>query len=253
MRPARLAVAAVVVVMSARDAAAQPDSLPKRALVRRGGIQFQLGGAGLGLSGLSRSLATNGLPAPAGSVFETGTSGYLQFGRVVVAGSGFRSLTRTASNGVDQTSLRSTSGLIDIGFAVVDRPSTVVFPYLGGGRGGLVARIRGSSIGSVDDLLAAPRRGVELSSRSWLVNAGVGFDQVVWGSRSGRPITVGVRAGQLWRAGGVQFRADGDRIDGGPEASAAGPYLRLTLGLGLARRRDALASAVGSAVMGILR
>ena len=143
--------------------------------------------------------------------------------------------------------------MIDLGVAIVDRPSTVLFPYLGGGRGGLVAKIRGTSIGSVDEILAAPHRGVELSSRSWLLNAGVGFDQVVWSARSGRPITVGIRAGQLWRVGSVQFRADGDRIDGGPKASSAGPYVRLTFGLGLARRRDALASAAGSAVMGILR
>ena len=55
-----MAVLAGVVMVAARGAAAQPDSLPERAFVRRGGIQFQLGGAGLGLSGLSRSLATNG-------------------------------------------------------------------------------------------------------------------------------------------------------------------------------------------------
>jgi hypothetical protein len=196
---------------------------------------FGVGGNALDTDDLSDRVEARGYGAlePGGIGFATAR--YQFRGRFVGGIEGHMTQRDEANNGAFEAKLSGRYATINVGYLALDRPTIKLYPLVGGGYGDLTLRLyEDAADPDFDGTLDNPRRGSSLSSRGWLLNAGLGGDFIVPIRRSEdhtRGLAFGLRAGYLFDLSSGDWEQFSDEnVGGGPEASLAGPYLRLLIG-----------------------
>ena len=171
-----------------------------------------------------------------------GASGYLAFGRALL-GADFARTTfgeEGLSNG-RTTDLNSTLYLATAAYALVSMGHLNLFPTLGVGAGHFDVTLRekngGAAAVSGEQTFAAhaqnPGSETTLSGRHLLYSLGGGADYLITrGAAEHAGVVFGVRAGMLFAPNRTTWSAGGSRVIAGPDASAGGPFIRVTVGVG---------------------
>jgi hypothetical protein len=199
---------------------------------------FLVGAQGMDIGNLNTRLRTNGYQTYPGTFLSLGGSGYGIRGRFLFGAEGVGVIggNKSATIGTDlfKTSLNGGYGLFKIGYIVFRQGGLIVYPALGIGGGGLNLGINRQETVSFDSVLQDPRRSTNLGTGFFLIDLGVGADNLIilrhMGNREGG-FAFGLRAGYLF----APFRAGwGDALNG-PDVGIQGAYIRLALGGGGSR------------------
>jgi len=143
----------------------------------------------------------------------------------------------TRKRGNKQSSLGGINGLIHYGFNVLPQGPITLFPYVGGGFGKLWLGLTKTST-PLDSLLAQPVTDIKLEQKTFILDAGIGFDVTITRKRTPdkNPITIGIRTGYSYDPTDNRDWYENDTaIKGGPKLSLSGPYARLILGKSIKR------------------
>lgn len=195
------------------------------------------GASGIATGELDDWLAERGYPTFGGTAVAVGLGGYRILPNGVMLGGEFNGLIvgEKAHEG-RQVGLGGGSVTLGVGYAVELSPRARVYPRLGVGVGGMGLWIDRQDTVDFEDVLqgetsVADRPDV-LSRDGVVVDLGAGAEFLPRGRRG--PL-IGVRAGYLAASFGREWDAYEHTVAGGPQASIAGPYLRMTLGWGWRR------------------
>ncbi len=133
-------------------------------------------------------------------------------------------------------------GTLGVGYAFDLSPRARIYPRLGLGVGGFgLSFDNGADSIDFDDVLADPDGQSELNPprRPALNHMGViadlGIGAELTSDRNGRAAMIGVRVGYLAASKSTNWWLNEHEVSGGPEASIAGAYVRVTVGV--VRRR----------------
>lgn len=251
---ASLAALCIALAGPARTAIAQdpPDSVIVARVSPRwttGAVNFHLGTAHLGLDELNGALAANGRPDFSADVATLGVSAHARFGRFMIGGTGESALPQRASSPGWRNTISFGSATVDAGIALIDRPRLLVQSQLSLGVRITSLRIDRDGDFSYEDGISDPARGVEMSSLTALGGIGV-VAELRLATRGMGAFSIGMRAGVERPLGGPATLAGENSVTGSPRESA-GPYLRLSLGKPIARRREIM-SALSTAMLALL-
>ena len=214
-----------------------------------GGAYLRIGSTQLGLGALNDVLTRNGRPSFAEGATMIGFSAHARFGRLLLGATGETSISpRRVENGW-LTQLSAGIATLDAGVAVYERTSMTVAATgsLGMRRTGLRFESRGDF--SYDDGVSNPARGVMLSSRSGVTQAGLLVEQRLRAPRIGA-LALSAQVGISAPFGGASTFAGESRVMGSP-APESGTYVRIAIGKPLRKRSEAL-NAVGAALLSMV-
>lgn len=220
-----LAVAALGVV---------PDRAPaqERRGPRAGAGFFAIGGSVLEVSDLNDRLAAGGYPTFGRTVLGIGGGGYAEHpGGFLLGGEGYGLIAGEEAHQGRSVSLGGGYGLFNVGFMTEPDPHVRAYPMVGIGAGGFSLGIGSRPTAeSFDDVLEDPDRSASLARGGFLFSLGGGLEYRT--APAGRGFVFGLRAGYLFAPSFGSWRLDGNPVGEGPDASIAGPYLRVTIGGG---------------------
>ncbi len=195
---------------------------------------FAVGSQSIDIKGLNTRLKVFGYPAFEENYITAGGGGHAVIGNLIIGGEG-TALIQTGDQvmGNFRTSFSGGYGAFTLGYIIYSTDAMTLYPQLGLGGGGMNLTIAERSSPSFDEVLSNPRRGVELSSMSFLVDLGVGARYLFsFRERSRGGLTIGVRGGYVHSLNDKRWRLDEVAIPGGPSGAFSGFYLRLTIGGG---------------------
>ncbi len=151
---------------------------------------------------------------------------------------GLTSRETTTATGSHRASLAGGYGFVNVGYMAYSMDGLDIYPMLGLGGGGLHLEILARRTLSFQQVMDTPEQGVTLNTGGFLLNPALGIDYMLSLSSDEKReggVIFGLRLGYVlaplkgaWEMGGLD-------ISGGPQASAAGPYVRLMVGLGSRR------------------
>ena len=233
--PQRLFPAAFALMLAALlvPSAAAQDLPSRSAFVTYAG----LGANFVRLGDLSRRLERADYGAYSNSQFWYGTSGRTFLGPFMLGSEANWLRKEDSDNARFSTSLRGRYSAFHLGYVVRETDRLRAYPLVGLGHGSYTLRFyeRGSDP-SFGDVLANPARGAELKSQGWLLDLGGGADYLLplretEDRQSG--LVLGLRAGYLFAPLDSDWALfDEGAPSGTPDLKLAGPYFRLTVGLG---------------------
>ncbi len=233
-------------------AAALGLGIPRGTEAQRGfllgpGAEF----AGVGVSRLATGaldarLAAGGYPAFGRAAFAVSLGGYRTLPGGWTLGAEWHGVIQGRESRAGRTvGFGGGYGTLGLGYAVEVSPRARVYPRIGLGVAGLGLGIaRPERALGFDEVLATPDRPSEpaggAARETSLTHTGLAVDvgagaELLLGSRRGRRPLVGVRLGYLAMPSRTNWRLDDRPVSGGPAATLAGPYVRVTVGTG--RRR----------------
>jgi opacity protein-like surface antigen len=199
-----------------------------------------IGGIGLDLDGINRSLGAQGFGEIGGEMFSMGGGGHVLLGRWVLGAEGFGLFPREADTPGGDWRARFTGGggLVNVGYSVVRTGGTSIYPLLGMGVGALTLQLTEQSSPTFDDVLNNPGRGSTLNRVVMLVQPAIGLDHFVplrevEGMIAG--MVVGVRAGYTFTPVTSRWYLDTMRLAGSPDQGMDGAFVRVMIGGGSRR------------------
>lgn len=206
-----------------------------------GGAYLRFGTTRLGVGALNDVLTRNGRPAFAEAASMAGFSAHARFGRLMLGATGETSLPHRRVAGGWFSQLSAGLATFDAGVAVYQSHGTLVAPMasIGVRRTGLRLEQQGEF--TYDDGVAHPARGVTLSSRSGVTQAGLLLEQRFRAPRVGQ-LAVSAQVGVSAPFGGASTFAGENRVGQSPTLQSGG-YARIAIGKPIARRGEALNSA----------
>jgi hypothetical protein len=213
---------------------------------------FGFGIQSLDVRDFNAALAANGLPQIEDRIWSTGFSTELRFGRWEVSFAGSALLGPTTEDSTWRSQVRGSAIILGAGYAVVDGEKLRVVPSVGMGLSRIGVRLQEIRGGTIDSVLADPRRGVDLDGQSPQWNVGLGAYYRV-GKLMGQKLSVAVKGGYSRTFGGTSWRADDNDLDNGPRATYGGPYLRVGVTMGIPHRTEALIPALISLIPWVSR
>lgn len=195
---------------------------------------FQIGAAQLDVDEINAALTAAGYPAFEENFVSLGGAGLASRNRLLIGGEGhavFQS-SETSADGQFRTSLGGGYGMFNVGYEVFRSDGLSIYPLLGIGGGGTSLRIGERAVVDFDDVLAQPRRGVQLTNASLLLGGALGADWLL-GVGTGRGgMVLSLRAGYNYAPLESDWSIDGTDVAGGPESTLSGFYVRLGFGGG---------------------
>ena len=171
-----------------------------------------------------------------------GASAYYAFGKALLGADvarttfGEEGLSNGRSDDLNATQLLATAS-----YALHSTAYFNVFPTLGVGVGqfDVTLRDRAGGAGSTtaaptfDEIAQNPGASSTLSGHHLLYSVGGGADWLITRSAAGnRGVVFGVRAGMLLAPNRTTWTSGGRGVIAGPDGSAAGPFLRVGMGIG---------------------
>ncbi len=205
--------------------------------LKHGGVgYFMLGIQTADFSELNSALQAAGYTEFKDQVFALGGAGHAVMDRFIIGGEGYALLQRDKRSGDFDTSLRGGIGLFNLGYMVYKRDHFWIYPLLGLGGGGINLNIlEKTEIPSFEEVLENPKRGVELYSGGFIVQASLGMDffldfEKEKKSRGG--LVISLRAGYGITPMSGDWYIDDMEITGGPDIGLTGPFVRLGIGGG---------------------
>jgi hypothetical protein len=193
---------------------------------------FGAGGARIDAAALDDELTATGYPTFGRQVLTIGGGGYGVHGSgILVGGEGYGVLTGDVPHQGRSVSLTGGFGLFNVGYMAPLTGRLRAYPLLGFGGGGTGLRIgAGPTSEPFRAFLLNPDRQTHLSRVSLLATVGGGIE--FRSSRSSRGVLVGVRAGYMFAPVSSSWRLDGNVVGAAPDASLAGPFVRVLVGGG---------------------
>jgi hypothetical protein len=193
---------------------------------------FSAGGARVETAELDDELTAAGYPTFGRQMITVGGGGYGVHGSgILIGGEGHGVFTGDAAHEGRSVSLSGGFGLFNVGYMAPLTGRVRAYPLLGFGGGGTNLRI-GSA--PTDEPFRAflddPNRQTSLTRASLLVSVGGGLE--FRSSRSAGGVLVGVRAGYMFAPVSSAWRLDGNVVGSAPDASLAGPFVRVIVGAG---------------------
>lgn len=203
-----------------------------------GSGKFEVGDLSLaledkGYSSVSRS-PLNGL-ADSFISFGLGSHGVVNGVLIGWELNGLTSRETTTSTGSYRTALTGGYGFFNVGYLTYSMNGLDIYPMLGIGGGGLSLKLAARRTLSFDQILADPEQSVELKTGGFLLNPALGLDYMLSLSSAEKReggVVLGLRVGYVLAPLKGAWRMDGADVVGGPQASVAGPYVHLVVGMG---------------------
>lgn len=224
----------------------QADAAGAQAILGPGAAYLSIGGSAIGTEELDTRLEAGGYPSFGSSAVGIAIGAHRIFAGGLMLGGEWNGLGMGGEEheGRD-VALGGGYGTLGVGYAAELSPRFRIYPRLGVGGGGMGLWIESSDAEvEFDDVLADPdgqsdpRRETVLSHGGVVVDLGAGAELL--GARSGRGAMIGLRLGYLmapfttgWKLDGYPVR--GLPLTGGPDATIAGPYFRVMIGVGQGR------------------
>lgn len=212
-------------VATAQEGAERPSP-------RAGAWFLGIGGSGVEIGDVNRRLDALGYPTFGRTMLTLGGGGYgVTAGGILLGGEGYGLLSGEEAHQGRSVSLRGGYGLFNLGYRVRLAPRLGAYPLLGIGAGAIGLRVGSRPTDDAfEGVLGAPDRQARLTRRSLLLSLGAGAEYRP--TTLGRGFLIGVRAGYLFAPSSGSWRLDDHPIAAGPDASLAGPYIRLMIGGG---------------------
>lgn len=225
MKYATALIATTCLLLSA-TAAAQPAPTVEP----EGAGFFAIGGAWPDTEELDTALDAAGYPTFGGGALTLGGGGYgIHRGRILVGGEGYGVIAGEDAFDGRTVTFGGGYGLFNIGYLLTPTPATRVYPLLGIGGGGSTLRIGAQATAdSFGGILANPGRSSQVTRGSFLLSFGLGAEYRL--HPDGHGLMVGVRAGVLVAPFTSAWHLEDSAIEGGPDASLAGPFVVFTIG-----------------------
>lgn len=197
---------------------------------------FMFGGSAIEIKDLNSRLEAQGYSKISDNFFSFGGGCHRIIGRVIIGGEGHRLIGKEVTSKNYKTSLEAGYGFFNLGYIVYSTEKLKVYPLVGLGGGRMTLNIveKGTSP-SFDDVLNNPRRGVELSTGSFLLNFALGADYLLRFDKDEKGeggLIFGLRLGYIFAPSRGDWKMGEVDIFGAPDASITGPYIRLMIGCG---------------------
>lgn len=206
---------------------------------------FQFGAGQMDTGDLNTVLERAGYSVVTRSPLNDMDNSYISFGlgtHGVVNGvligwelNGLTSRETTNTAGTYRVSLGGGYGFVNVGYLAYSMEGLDIYPMIGIGGGGVHLKMTSRRTLSFSQVVADPDQGVELNTGGFLLNPSLGLDYML--SLSGDEkresgVVFGLRVGYVLSPLTGAWKVDETDVAGGPQASPAGPYVRLTVGLG---------------------
>ena len=170
-----------------------------------------------------------------------GVSGYVAIGRALLGAEVARSaFGEEGLNNGRTDELTALQGVATVGYALVATERLSLFPQLGVGLGRVEVWLRDragsaatTSQPTFDEVAQTPGAESRVAGRHLLYSFGGGADYLVSRAGSSVGVVLGVRAGMLASPNRTTWTRDGQTVIAGPDAAAAGPYVRVVVGVGV--------------------
>lgn len=226
----RITLAALLVLAFGTGGAASAEA--QADLLGPGAGFIAVGSSGIATGELDDWLAARGYPTFGGTAVSVGFGGYRTLSNGVMLGGEFNGLIiGEEEHEGREVGLGGGSLTLGVGYVVNLSPRARVYPRLGLGVGGMGLWIERQDTVGFEEVLAGetsvPDRENVLSRDGMVVDLGAGAEFLPAGRRG--PL-IGLRAGYLAANFGAEWDAYEHTVVGGPEASIAGPYARVTVG-----------------------
>ena len=206
---------------------------------------FQFGAGKLDTKNLTTSLERAGYSVVTRSPLNNLADSFISFGlgthgviNGVLIGWELNGLTsRETTNAANsyRVSVGGGYGFVDVGYMAYSMEGLDIYPVIGIGGGGLRLNVVSRRTLSFQQVMDTPEQAVQLNTGGFLLNPSLGVDYML--SLSGDDkresgVVFGLRIGYVLAPLKGAWKMDGLDVSGGPQASPAGPYARLTVGLG---------------------
>ncbi len=204
---------------------------------KHGGLGFATGGVIAGPIGDLEDALTDTLGPGARSpefAYTVGGGGrMLLFHRLVVGGKGFGLFPPEVGGPRGTARVGGGGGGLELGFAAVNRPKLLFFPYFGVGGFGLGLELRNTSqeaiqLGNAAPLLPDEER--DYAAGFVYLEVGAGLHRLIFFGDGG--LLVGFNVGGIFSVAPSRWADGGDPIEGVDEPRLSGAYLQLTIGGG---------------------
>ena len=235
------ALAVVIVILFSNISQAQ-EMTP--AAKESAGMGYSMFGRGtIGIEDLNAQLESAGYSRMSDNFFSAGGGGHaIVNSRFVIGGEGHALLGESVTSGNYQSSVNMSYLFFDLGYVVFSNRDLRVYPLLGLGGGSMNFRIieEATSL-SMDEILANPDRGVQISTGGFLLNLAIGVDYLLnfSGDKNDRAgMFFGIRAGYTISPAKGSWAMDEIEISGAPEIGMTGPYIRFMIGGGAIGKKE---------------
>ncbi len=206
---------------------------------------FQFGAGQMDTGELNTILEKAGYSVVTRSPLNDMSNSYISFGlgtHGVINGvligwelNGLTSRETTNAASTYRVTLGGGYGFVNVGYLAYSMEGLDIYPMLGIGGGGVHLRMASRRTLSFPQVVASPDQAVDLNTGGFLLNPSLGLDYML--SLSGdekreNGVILGLRLGYVLSPLTGAWKMDQTDVVGGPQASVAGPYVRLTVGLG---------------------
>ncbi|MSR82913.1 MAG: hypothetical protein EXS58_08300 [Candidatus Latescibacteria bacterium] len=206
---------------------------------------FQLGAGQMDTGELNTILGKAGYSVLTRSPLNDMSNSYISFGlgtHGVINGvligwelNGLTSRETTNAASTYRVTLGGGYGFVNVGYLAYSMEGLDIYPMIGIGGGGVHLRMASRRTLSFPQVVASPDQAVDLNTGGFLLNPSLGLDYML--SLSGdekreNGVIFGLRLGYVLSPLTGAWKVDQTDVAGGPQASVAGPYVRLTVGLG---------------------
>lgn len=196
-----------------------------------GGGFFSVGVHETALDDLNARLRSAGYSTVATTLVAVGGGGYgIVADRFIIGGEGYGLIGPSRTTGGRTITAGGGYGVLTLGYQFRPTPRWRVHPLLGLGGGGVNLNIGSTGADDFGDVLQNPNRSATVTRGTLLVSLGAGAEYRFLGDGAEEGLQVGVRTGYLWAPSSADWELGDDALDGGPEATLGGPYLRLHVG-----------------------
>jgi opacity protein-like surface antigen len=231
-------IAAALVILGSGTISAQGAGAgagrPFHALVLSTGVST------MSVDALNARMTTSQFAPLSNDAVSFGASGHVAIGRALVGAELARlAFGEEGLNNGRTDELTALQGIATIGYALVSTERLSLFPQLGVGMGRVEVSLRDrvgpgttTSQPTFDEVAQAPGAESRVAGRHLLYSFGGGADYLV--SRAGASVGVvlGVRAGMLASPNRTTWTRNGQTVIAGPDVAAAGPFVRVVVGVG---------------------
>ena len=206
---------------------------------------FQFGAGKLDTKDLNASLERAGYTVVTRSPFNNLADSYISFGlgtHGVINGvligwelNGLTSRETTDKDNSRRVTLGGGYGFVNVGYLAYSMEGLDIYPMVGIGGGGLALKIVSRRTLSFQQVMDTPDQSVELNTGGFLLNPSLGIDYMLSLSSDDKResgVVLGLRIGYVLAPLTGAWKMDELDVSGGPQASPAGPYARLIVGLG---------------------
>ena len=209
-----------------------------------GGMGYSMfGRSTIDIKDLNARLESKGFSPMSDQFFSVGGGGHaIVNSRWIIGGEGQALLGDEVISGNYKNSLNISYAFFNLGYIVYSIKGLSVYPLLGIGAGGMNLKIAEKVTAlTLDEVLADPERGVELSTGGLLLNLAVGIDYLLALGKDEKErggFLLGFRAGYTLSPFKGSWTLDEIEISDAPELGITGPYLSIIFGGGAISKKE---------------